>query len=332
MGTYDASIQRARQGDQQDLIDHAEHCSADPRKLASVGAELGHQVRVRRSADEYALFTVSEVCVETPDSVVRMGRRGRCRLGTDDEFSGVVDTLVTTSELTDEQARAQSEFVERLQDNGHQRNLIVLAPHGGDIEPRTDEQAEHVAARLGSRRVSAWLCRGYQQGGGASSRWHITSDDIDPESFPALRSVFGRGFAHAVSFHGFIPDGTHDGIVVGGAAPDALKDEVAAAICRAVAGSAIPVRTAGLGDPLGGGSARNIVNRITANGSGGVQIEQSPAARDGFAPAIADAVADVYDGLSRRGGPAGAMVRRLCQVARSLLERRPQSDGSGAGW
>ncbi len=79
MGTYEASVRQALSPDQQDLIDHQEHCSADPEKLAAVGAALGHQVRVRRSDDEFALYTVSEVRQETPDTVVRMGRRGRER-------------------------------------------------------------------------------------------------------------------------------------------------------------------------------------------------------------------------------------------------------------
>ncbi|HEY3260144.1 MAG TPA: poly-gamma-glutamate hydrolase family protein [Pseudonocardiaceae bacterium] len=144
--TYDASVRRAQTPEQDDLVAHQEHCSADPRRLATVGAGRGAQVRIVRSDAEYALFTVSEVRPESPDTVVRMGKDSRERLGTPEEFSAVLDTRVARSELTDERARSGSEFVERLQDNGHQRRLVVLAPHGGDIEPHTDEQAEYLAA------------------------------------------------------------------------------------------------------------------------------------------------------------------------------------------
>ena len=40
MATYDASVKKALTASQQDLIDHKEHCSADPVKLATVGREL----------------------------------------------------------------------------------------------------------------------------------------------------------------------------------------------------------------------------------------------------------------------------------------------------
>jgi hypothetical protein len=43
MATYDASVKKALIPSQQDLIDHKEHCSADPVKLATVGRERGHQ-------------------------------------------------------------------------------------------------------------------------------------------------------------------------------------------------------------------------------------------------------------------------------------------------
>ncbi|HEY3002749.1 MAG TPA: poly-gamma-glutamate hydrolase family protein [Kribbellaceae bacterium] len=295
--TYDASVRRAQTPEQDDLVAHQEHCSADPRRLATVGAGRGAQVRIVRSDAEYALFTVSEVRPESPDTVVRMGKDSRERLGTPEEFSAVLDTRVARSELTDERARSGSEFVERLQDNGHQRRLVVLAPHGGDIEPHTDEQAEYLAARLPSNRVSVWLCKGFRVGGGAARRWHITSDNIDPGSFPALGSIFGRGFARAVSFHGFDRPELPDQVVVGGAARNRLKRCVAAAIRDALAGTGFTVRIAAAGDPLGGANAANIVNRITANGRRGVQIEQAPEVRDQHALAVAEAVARFY----RRG-------------------------------
>jgi hypothetical protein len=61
MATYDASVKKALTASQQDLIDHKEHCSADPVKLATVGRERGHQVRIKRNDSKYGLYTVSQV-------------------------------------------------------------------------------------------------------------------------------------------------------------------------------------------------------------------------------------------------------------------------------
>ena len=62
--------------------------------------------------------------------------------------------------LTVSEAEAYSEFIENLADNGHHNRLIIIAPHGGDIEEYTDEQAEHVAQKLSSKCVSVWICKG----------------------------------------------------------------------------------------------------------------------------------------------------------------------------
>ena len=134
MATYAGSVRRALTASQQDLIDHKEHCSADAVKLATVGRALGHQVRIKRAASQYGLYTVSEVRQETPNTIVRMGETGRQRLGATNEFTATLDSQVAHPSLSDAEAERSSEFVERLEDNGTHTGLIVIAPHGGDIE------------------------------------------------------------------------------------------------------------------------------------------------------------------------------------------------------
>ena len=46
---------------------------------------------------------------------------------------------------------------------------------------------------------------------------------------------------------------------------------------------------------FGGDDQRNIVNRLTAGGRHGIQIEQKMGPREKYALPIADAVANVYD-------------------------------------
>lgn len=258
-------------------------------------------MRILRTPDEYALFTVSEGREEDAADIVRIGLTGRRRLGTDAAFQGAVVLPAANPTMSDGDAETHGELVERLDDDGVQHRLIVVAPHGGDIERHTDEQAEHVLARLRRFRVSSWRCKGWKDRrpdgtGGAFECWHITSTDIDPASFPLLGAVVDRGFTHAVAFHGF-DDGE---ILIGGTAPHRLKCEFEAAIAHATRGSDICVRVATPTDHYGGDDPDNIVNRLTWRRRGGVQIEQSAAAREHHGTAIADAVATVYARHLRR--------------------------------
>lgn len=290
----EASVRRAL-ASQDDLKARREHCSVDGRLLASLGAAVGHQIRIRRTATEYGLYTVSERRDEDDARVVRLGLTGRRRLGTDDPFDGAVALPAADPTLSDVAAEAAGELVERLDGDGEHRRLIVIAPHGGDIEPHTDEQAERVASRLAAFGVSSWLCKGWKDRrpdgtGGALECWHTTSTDINPSSFPGLASVIDRGFTHAVAFHGF----DEPEILIGGTAPAALKEEIMRAIEAATSGSGICVRIATPDDEFGGDDPCNIVNRLTVRAAGGIQIEQSSTARRVHGTAIAGAVATVY--------------------------------------
>jgi len=290
MSQYNALVRRALQS-QATLDNNGEHCSADFRKLASIGARLGQQVRIKRSTGDFALYTVSEGSDESPDEIVRMAAVARTRLRGGDAFDAVVETQAIRSDISDEQAEQAGEFVERLDDDDASSRFIVMAPHGGAIEPFTAEQAERVHHQLESRRVSSWRCKGVKGGGGAQGaheRWHITSTDIDERSFPLLRRIADRLFAHAVSFHGL--DGTE--ILIGGAAPGKFKLDLKSAIDGAIAGSGISVRIAQPGDKFNGDDPRNIVNRLCP--AHGIQVEQPSRARHDFGQAIADAVATFY--------------------------------------
>jgi hypothetical protein len=83
-------------------------------------------------------------------------------------------------------------------------------------------------------------------------------------------------------------------ILIGGAAPYSLKQDVETAIKGAITGSDITVHIASPEEKFGGDSLQNIVNRLTAGGANGIQIEQSPQARSSHWQDIADAVANVY--------------------------------------
>jgi phage replication-related protein YjqB (UPF0714/DUF867 family) len=297
------SIKRSR-ADQGDLRRQGEHASVLPDLLQTLGLDVGRQAIIRRDdAATFALYTLTDAVSEPSVDTVRMGRSGRDRLdgAEEQQFRGTLDSAAVDPAATEQEARDGQKLLELLDDDGHPRNLLVLAPHGGEIEPRTDDQAEHVRNLLADLGVSCWRCKGWKPGGGAGARWHITSTDINSACCPRLATIATRGFRHAVSFHGFTEEGRPD-ILIGGAAPDPLKRVMRAVIAFADAGTGLRVEIASIGDPLDGADEANIVNRLTTDQHNGIQIEQQPQARSGTIPgsylprweAIAAAVADVY--------------------------------------
>ena len=178
-----------------------------------------------------------------------------------------------------------SEFIERLTDNGVNQRLVVIAPHGGNIEKFTDLQADYIREQFSSDHVSEWICKGFKKGGGAYDRWHITSTDISENSFPELKTIMGRHFEYSIAFHGW----TKNYICTGGNAAVGLKQEIKEAIEEAISGSGIDVRDSGCED-FDGDNEHNIVNRL---GTQGIQIEQSEKARESYYKRIAEEVAKV---------------------------------------
>lgn len=53
-------------------------------------------------------------------------------------------------------------------------------------------QAEHIGKLLSSEQASEWICKGFNEPQDAFDHWHVTSTDISEESFPKLKTIFGR--------------------------------------------------------------------------------------------------------------------------------------------
>ncbi len=282
-----------------------------------MGLTPGQQVRIERPRENgttYALYTVDayEEREEEPDNAVYVGYTeikdleerldlSSADLSSAESFPCTINAQVGAVGLTDAEAETCSEFVEHLTDNDYNRELVVIAPHGGFIEEHTDTQAQHLAQLLPSNCVSVWMCKGFKKGSDALARWHITSTDISEESFPKLKTIYGRQFKYAIAFHG-MDDPDNNTICIGGSEqnpdPDdpecqeeeiSLKEEIKCAIEKVVKGSEsdpdgikIEVVLAGTGDKrcppnFNGNNPRNIVNRL---GTIGVQIEQCKKARN----------------------------------------------------
>jgi phage replication-related protein YjqB (UPF0714/DUF867 family) len=273
-----------------------EHCLANLSQLNMIGSDRCQQVRIERptaTGTALALYTVIDIHDEEED-VVFVDKdlddlRDRLELSNTNDFDGKVNAQVTAAGLTDAEAEASSEFIENLSDNGHNNGLIVIAPHGGNIEKYTDEQAEHVGQKLSSEYVSEWNCKGFKKGGGAFDRWHITSTEINEESFPKLKTIMRRHFEYSVAFHGW----GEKSICIGGTMPSDLISKIKNAIIKVVPDS-IEVKVDGCPEGFNGNNPENIVNRLSTKS---LQIEQSEEARKCYGIDIADAIADVIGPL-----------------------------------
>jgi phage replication-related protein YjqB (UPF0714/DUF867 family) len=295
--------------------------------LADLDQGHGFQVRLKRGPGQYALYTVAGRLPPTETGRVRMSETGLARL--EIEPGSVPATAEIDTRAAD--LPPQAEFTEHVTGFGPLGEFVAIAPHGGLIEQHTDAQAEAVLVELSRAGIEGlcgarcWVCKGFRPGGGAVERWHITSTDISEHAFPQLKAIMAP-FLYAVSFHGFrrggsgeggIPPGTE--IWIGGRASGKnakgkdrteelrlLQNRIRETL-QDTPGD-LRVRVAPPGGSLGGGSARNIVNRLS---SCGLQIEQTPEARErdpdapdfiGFGyDRIAQLVAETYISALRDG-------------------------------
>ncbi len=223
--------------------------------------------------------------------------------------------------------------------------VVVLAPHGDDIETGTDEQAELATKHAG---LAAFAPRLYIARGSGSKqfdRWHITSDDLSELSFPVLAQTLNTPTTYAVAFHGFSDDTGLSHVLVGGRVAKKVREQVADEIKAANIMVTRPGSTSqaepltatfeNLPAHLDGNARQNIVNRAAR--AGGLQIESQTfvrkdlAARDVIANAVATVLAglpDAYirDSIADTGGSHGDPLYMSPDIiVRQALEQDPQT-------
>ncbi len=273
-------------------LSHREHCAVSNNQIEKLGLSLGQQIRILRptaNGTKLALYTITDVHGgdnvdddEDTENTVLVGFENqddlheRLRLPDgEDSFKGKIDDQVTAEGLDDDKAETYSEFIEHLCDDGQNSRLIVLAPHGGNIEKYTDEQANmFMRSFIHLKCVSSWICKGFnkKEDGGAFNRWHITSIDISDISFPKLKKVYRRGFEYAVAFHGFSDEKNPRTVCIGGITNDKkLKSDLKTEIDSKNAGIKVYMDK-DCPKNINGDNVKNIVNRLSTNA---LQIEQT---------------------------------------------------------
>ncbi|MEL6345482.1 MAG: poly-gamma-glutamate hydrolase family protein [Myxococcota bacterium] len=205
--------------------------------------------------------------------------------------------------------------------------LAVIAPHGGDIEIQISNNLESLLDTLDdhAQPASAWDASGMWGDEQTYRRWHITSTQLDPISFPGLGLLEGNGpYEQVLALHGYKSDDAELGVLIGGTASQESKCYFLDALYQVVyshnikdPGSDLYVDytihvdgldpivfgdelTAGAG--LGGTHDDNIANRLLdgMSGLGSIQLEMSAGLRkhddfDVFMDAIATGMAELIE-------------------------------------
>ena len=162
----------------------AEHCAIDPESLHALNSAVGRQVLVTRSAKRLALYTVA-ARIDVAGPAARVGTAGLARVErpTGEPPAPKLKAALETDFLGGE-TTAPVRLTEELLGRAA-TGLAVMAPHGGRIEPHTDDQARAVYKLLAKQRkpARAWIAQGFNPAG-AHSCWHITASEISERSFP----------------------------------------------------------------------------------------------------------------------------------------------------
>jgi len=273
-----------------------EYCYITPAYLQTIHRTVGQHVRVSvDGTKETGLFTVRAIsnlptpCVEI--GIDTLPEKLNLSL-TGGELAGRIIRYAPHPSYSDSLAASKKDFVERIDLHPTARNFLILAPHGGNIEPDTAGQAETVykALQTANKNPSRWFCLGYRSDEcDADDRWHITSTQINATSFPKLSKIAEHSFMHVISFHGFIAANAADKIIyVGGLSNhrNGLRDALVAAFPTLD----IPA-FADVDSHYQSAQPENITNRLAVN-PGGIQIEQSKKVRTDHGTDVANAVAD----------------------------------------
>jgi hypothetical protein len=143
-----------------------EHCSANGHEIRMMGLNTGQQVRIERPTENgttLALYTIFGAHDEEPNSIFVDYKdpenvEKRFGLSGTGSFQGKINAQVAAVGLTDAQAKAYSEFIEHLSDDGHNSELVVIAPHGGDIEEHTEMSRRNMLPNSFHLRVFLYGC------------------------------------------------------------------------------------------------------------------------------------------------------------------------------
>lgn len=253
---------------QDEIKDSKEKASVSSELKQKIGVNVGDQIRIEKlDTGIVGAFTVWEIHDDS-SKPVRMGARGRKKtFNTSSTFNGTISGTVPENQLTFQEAWRKSRSIETTWHEPEQDQLIALAPHGADMEACTDQIAVELYKNMPANQCSIWAYHGF--GDDAGDRFHIKSHRVQSQSYPGLAEVSNTNFQRAIAFH-IKKDA--EKIEVGGLTDRQLRKDIAATVEEAVNEKWETELEYDEGTYMGQKKA-NVVNRLTADGQSGVQIE-----------------------------------------------------------
>lgn len=288
----------------------------DPTVANALDVQAGDQVRITTDKKGVtALYTIADLVHEAERDVVRASPRGRTRLSRaarsdhplqtcpdpgivelPSSIDATIDDTVVDNALSVDEAKRQGELVEKFE---HGNGPLAIAPHGGNIQPRTAFQAS-VLSRFCD--WSSYRVYGFSESS-AFVQWYVPSQQYSVHSFPTLETIADHTYDHVISFSGICPPR----IVVGGTAPRSIREHVRDTINQVLPTCAttaeVGTQTYDVTDE------RTLVNRLSTNG--GLWIGQGPQEREKYAAPISLAVAYALSTVSSAPDPDRELFEAL---------------------
>jgi phage replication-related protein YjqB (UPF0714/DUF867 family) len=232
---------------------------------------------------------------------VRIGTEAATRLGATLPAAGMLSAYAPDNPVDDAAAQAAGQYYESKTDNGSNTVLIVIAPHGGNIEADTDTLATAAktaldAATPNAKATSLWIGKGYGIGGQSSyDRHHISTVDTCIALNPVLDTLDTRGWSYCIAFHG---QSTNSRIDIGcPTAQNAFVDTLVTALQGDAALAGVTIARSSDTVEIAGSDLNNLGNRLAA--SHYIQLEIGPNVRasSSMRSAIISKLATAYGAL-----------------------------------
>lgn len=99
-----------------ELLTNDTYCWVDNSITSSLSLNVGDQIRIKRSATQYALYTITNAHDDTGTNKVRMGSAARSRLGTTSTFFATGSDSIFHPTYNEEEAESNSEYIEQTLD------------------------------------------------------------------------------------------------------------------------------------------------------------------------------------------------------------------------
>lgn len=241
-------------------------CSLSPSLSTQLNAEKDDHIRIEHSG-EPCYCRVREIH-EKEKYPLRIPERTREKSGIDHHADVTVSKVVPQESYME--ARRLSGLAETVWDDSRQQEVLVYAPHGGDIEFGTDDAAIRLYNKLDRNGYdcSLWALHGF--GENSFNRWHASKPGLSSGSYPGLDQISDREYDLVISFHVQSKNYT----AVGGRIDDSIRRRIADEMDERIR-DRYEFRWRHENMRWKGVSDSNLVNSLCKD-PGGIQIEMQP--------------------------------------------------------